>query len=224
LQVASQLMFNNVTNTSVSSSGYTLGMTDLNVAGVGTGGGFGPRAAVLATQYRYWRLKRLKVTVMMNFGGVSELSVAPIGVVLGVAYSPGYVPGYTPPASFTDLTSFPAKRMSNGFQKMVMTVPRHVINKTLYPRFRTTVTGTPSYEEVICGQLYYLVNLSGTPAATVNCWSLLEGVLEFSDPCDTGMSMGHPDLSLDFKGVSSEDDEKGFVKLVKSSDVPRQFP
>jgi hypothetical protein len=208
-QAKSLVMFNNVTFITVSSSGYTVGQTDLGVVPSLFGGGLGPRAIAVAPQYRYWRLKRLKVTVMMNFGGVAELSVAPIGVTIGVAYSPGYVPSEGAPASFTDLTSFPVKRMSNGFQKIVMTVPPRVIRQTLYPRFRTTTTGSPSNEEVICGSVWYLINLNNTPASNVQLYSLIEGLIEFEDPCDSGLSLSHIDRPMSMFRICEDDEKAG---------------
>jgi len=200
------------------------------------GSAMGDRVSEIGDSFLHWRLRRLRVESLLTAVGTvgqqeagSPLAVqyTGSGCIHAIALAMVDTSKVSATPTLLQASQLPCFTMGNGVQKLRFTVPPSVLTRDgTVPWYETQATGSESATFQIPGFFARYMVLDHDIGGNIAQYVIIEGEVEFRDPCDSTISMlsKPPKIILsDGDACDEEDDFKEFLAWKKRMAAPRSL-
>lgn len=210
---------------------YTGGVTASRISDLAVpSSALGDRITEIGDNFLHWRFRRLRVTSTMSGGGTTALvplATSPVtfdyssnGIVHMIAFAMVDKSKITGTPTTEQATQLPCFKMGNGFQQIRFDVPPSVLVRAgAVPWFETETTGSESGAFQIPGCVWSASVIDHTTDGDLSQHILIEGDIEFRDPCDSTISLLRPRVPLPLpsppSAADSADQDDDFAEYLK---------
>jgi hypothetical protein len=186
---------------------YGGGSTDQRMQNLAVpGSAMGDRIAEIGDNFLHWRLRRLHVESLLSAVGTvgqqeagSPLAVqyTGSGVIHAIAFAMVDSTKISATPTLTQASQLPCFQIGNGMQKLKFNVPPRALMKDgTVPWYETETTGSESGAFQIPAFVWSQMNLDHAIGGNVTQYVIIEGEVEFRDPCDSTVTLFKPRPSL----------------------------
>jgi hypothetical protein len=163
------------------------------------GSAMGDRISEIGDNFLHWRLRRLHVeSVLTAVGTVGQQEAgSPLatqytgsGVIHSIAFAMVDSSKISATPTILQASQLPCFQLGNGLQKLTFTVPPRVLMKdAAVPWLETQTTGSESGAFQIPAFVWSAMALDHDIGGNIAQYVIIEGEVEFRDPCDSTVSL-----------------------------------
>lgn len=184
------------------------------------GSAMGDRVSEIGDSFLHWRLRKLRVESLLTAVGTvgQQEAGSPLaiqytgsGAIHAIALAMVDTSKVSATPTLLQASQLPCFTMGNGVQKLRFTVPESVLTRDgTVPWYETQATGSESAAFQIPGFFVRFMVLDHDIGGNIAQYVIIEGEVEFRDPCDSTITMLSKPTKLIPSEVSACDEDEDF--------------